>query len=226
MKRICIFFLALAGLAYFGLLPFRAHDVAQLLPVETVIVTRDGGQYCVDIGAGVRAVGRTLSEALDRLQEQVSGVLFFQTAEQVIVTEAAADAIPAVAEQTRFRRGFRLPQDAQRRPDRRGGQGGPGRGQNAAAAADCPGGRRVPAACVAAALCASCWRRQAAPCCCRWRRCFRAAPGPGCWAGWRQAHSIYIICCPRSRPGRSRMRRRRSLAGRQSCCGESTRLRC
>ena len=103
MKRICIFFLALAGLAYFGLLPFRAHDVAQLLPVETVIVTRDGGQYCVDIGAGVRAVGRTLSEALDRLQEQVSGVLFFQTAEQVIVTEAAADAIPAVAEQARFR---------------------------------------------------------------------------------------------------------------------------
>lgn len=103
MKKLFFVIIALAGLTYFGLLPFRANDVSKLLPVETVIVTRDGGRYCVDVGAGVRAVGKTLSEALDRLKEEVSGVLFFQTAEQVIVHEQAAQAVDEVLQESRFR---------------------------------------------------------------------------------------------------------------------------
>lgn len=103
MKKLFVCTLLIAGAVYLGLLPFKAHDVAELLPVETVVVTRAGDQYRVDIGAGVRAIGKTLSEALDRLKEQVSGFVFFQTAEQVIVGEDAADAARAAITEPRFR---------------------------------------------------------------------------------------------------------------------------
>ena len=103
MKKICILVLLLAGLAYFGLLPFEAHDVAELLPVETILVTKSGDRYRVDIGAGVRAIGKSLSEALDNLKEQVTGIVFFQTAEQVLVQEDAQDAIPVIEQEPRFR---------------------------------------------------------------------------------------------------------------------------
>lgn len=103
MKKLAIFLLLAAVLAAMGLLPFRAVDAAKLLPVKTVIVTKTGDEYVVDIGAGVRAVGRTLREALDRLREEVTGEVFFPTAEQVIITEPADEALEAVAEETQFR---------------------------------------------------------------------------------------------------------------------------
>ena len=103
MRKLLVLLLVAAVLGALGLLPFRAVDAAKLLPVKTVIVTKQGEEYTVDIGAGVRAVGRTLREALDRLQEEVTGELFFPTAEQVIITEPAEEAIEAVAEETEFR---------------------------------------------------------------------------------------------------------------------------
>ena len=103
MKKFAMVAVALAALTYFGMLPFHANDVSRLLPVETVIVTRAGDQYRVDVGAGVRAIGRTLAEALDKLKEQVSGVIFFQTAEQVIVEEQAAQVVDELLDESRFR---------------------------------------------------------------------------------------------------------------------------
>lgn len=103
MKKLGIFLLAAALLAAMGMLPFRAVDAAKLLPVKTVIVTKTGDEYVVDIGAGVRAVGRTLREALDRMREEVTGEVFLPTAEQVIITEPADGAVEAVAEETEFR---------------------------------------------------------------------------------------------------------------------------
>ena len=103
MKKLLSLLLIVGALAALGLLPFRATDAAKLLPVRTVIVTKSGERYTVDVGAGVRAVGRTLSEALERLREEVTGVVFLPTAEQVIVTEPADDALEAVAEETAFR---------------------------------------------------------------------------------------------------------------------------
>lgn len=110
MKK--LMFILFAGAAFWamGLLPFRAADAAKLLPVKTVIVTRSGDQYVVDVGAGVRAVGRSLSEALERLKEEITGEIFLPTAEQVIITEptdetaaTAGETVEAVAEETAFR---------------------------------------------------------------------------------------------------------------------------
>ncbi len=103
MKKLLLLLLAAALLCALGLLPFHAEDAAKLLPVRTVIVTRSGGAYTVDVGAGVRAVGRTLAEALERLREEVSGLVFLPTAEQVVLTEPAAEAAEAVAESEDFR---------------------------------------------------------------------------------------------------------------------------
>lgn len=103
MKKLFMLLLAAAVLCALGLLPFRAEDAAKLLPVKTVIVTRSGDAYTVDVGAGVRAVGRTLSEALERLREEVSGLVFLPTAEQVVLTEPAEEAAEAVAESDAFR---------------------------------------------------------------------------------------------------------------------------
>ena len=103
MKK--LFFILMAGAAFWalGLLPFQATDAAKLLPVKTVIVTRSGDSYTVDVGAGVRAVGRSLAEALERLREEVTGEIFLPTADQIVVTEPANGAVEAVAEETAFR---------------------------------------------------------------------------------------------------------------------------
>lgn len=103
MKKLVWAVCIAALLGALGLLPFHAEDAAKLLPVKTVIVTRAGDSYTVDIGAGVRAVGRTLSEALERLREELSGEIFLPTADQIIVTEPAEDAVEAVAEEAAFR---------------------------------------------------------------------------------------------------------------------------
>lgn len=103
MKKLVVILLAAATLGALGVLPFRSVDAAKLLPVKTVVVTKSGDQYVVDIGEGVRAVGQSLREALDRLREEVSGEVFLPTAERVIVTEPAEGAVEAVAEETEFR---------------------------------------------------------------------------------------------------------------------------
>ena len=103
MKKLLKWMLVLAVLCALGVLPFRATDVAELLPVRTVIVTRSGKELTVDVGAGVKAVGATLSEALETLKREVTGEVFFRTAEQVVVAEPAKDAITQVVQEPAFR---------------------------------------------------------------------------------------------------------------------------
>ena len=71
MKKVIWVLIAVLVLGALNLLPFRSRELADLLPVKTVIVTRSGKEYTVDVGAGVKAVGDTLSDALKRLQEQI-----------------------------------------------------------------------------------------------------------------------------------------------------------
>ena len=103
MKKMFVILFAAAAFWALGLLPFRATDAAKLLPVKTVVVMKSGDEYVVDVGAGVRAIGRTLSEALERLKEEVTGEIFLPTAEQVIVRGADAETVEAAAEEEAFR---------------------------------------------------------------------------------------------------------------------------
>ena len=103
MKKLLWAACALVLLGALGLLPFRAVEISDLLPVKTVVVTRSGEEYIIDVGAGVRAAGKTLSQALAALREEVTGTVFFPTAEQVILTEPAEDGIEAVVTEPSFR---------------------------------------------------------------------------------------------------------------------------
>ena len=103
MKKLLKILVLAAFLGALGLPPFRSIDAAKLLPVKTVVVTKSGDSYTVDVGAGVKALGRSLTEALRRLREEVTGVLFLPTAEQVVLTEPAEEAAEAVAEEPGFR---------------------------------------------------------------------------------------------------------------------------
>ena len=97
MKKLIRIGLVLAGLGALGVLPFRAADVAELIPVRTILVTRSGASYEVNIGEGLRALGDTVKKALEALREQAPGEVFYETAEQVLVTETAAQAVEEIA---------------------------------------------------------------------------------------------------------------------------------
>ena len=103
MKKVIWTLIVLGALGGLNLLPFHADDVAGMLPVKTVFITRSGEEYSVDVGAGVQAVGRTLSEALERLREESPGKVFLPTAEQIVLTDHDEDTVDAVAEETAFR---------------------------------------------------------------------------------------------------------------------------
>ena len=103
MRKLLRIVAVLAVLWALGLLPFRGTDVAELLPVKTVIVTHRGNTYTVDVGAGVRALGRTLSEALQALREESTGKVFLPTAEQVILTEGDPVTVAEVTSEEAFR---------------------------------------------------------------------------------------------------------------------------
>ena len=103
MKKLKAVILILLVLWALGRLPFRARDVAELLPVRTVLIGREGKIITVDVGAGAKGTGATLHAALDSLRERVTGKVFFGTAEQVILTEEAADVLPQALEEPAFR---------------------------------------------------------------------------------------------------------------------------
>lgn len=106
LKKLLRLLPVILALTALSRLPFRGTDVARLIPVKTVIVTRSGEEYVVDVGAGVKGVGKTLSAALGDLRACVSGTVFFPTAEQVIAAGPGADdpeTAAAIAEEPAFR---------------------------------------------------------------------------------------------------------------------------
>jgi len=103
MKKLCKLLVLAAALGALGLLPFRRTDVSELIPVQTIVVTRSGDRYVVDIGQGLRALGQTVAQALDRLRREAPGEVFFKTAEQVVLTEEAADAVEEIVTEPELR---------------------------------------------------------------------------------------------------------------------------
>lgn len=103
MKKLLCLIGAIVAAGYLGLLPFKATDVADLLPAQTVFILKDGSRYTVDVGAGVRAVGDTLKSALDALQEQTAGTVYFGTCEQLVLMGDTEELLPQIAAEPEFR---------------------------------------------------------------------------------------------------------------------------
>lgn len=91
---VILFLGVLAGFA--SVLPFQSSDVAQLVPVETLVVSMDQGEVVLNGGA-CQGRGATWQEAWSDLQKGAAGTVFLGTAEQVVLTGGAAELLPDAA---------------------------------------------------------------------------------------------------------------------------------
>ena len=95
MKRFVCLALAAAAVKISGLLPFESRDVAQLVPVEALVVSVEQGAVKLD-GGDCRGCGADWDEALEDLRRGADGTVFLGTAEQVVVAESAIGLLPDV----------------------------------------------------------------------------------------------------------------------------------
>lgn len=67
--------------------PDRGTDIGQLLPVELVRITREEERLRVETDTGDFGLGATLEEAMANLKNAAPGVVFFDTADHLLLTK-------------------------------------------------------------------------------------------------------------------------------------------
>jgi len=102
MKRVLLLLTASVMAAALGLLPWKSHDAAQLLPVETLLVDRKADTVRVSAGV-LTGEGGSLSEAMDALAAQAPGEMFFGQVSRVIVGADASALLTEAAKQAELR---------------------------------------------------------------------------------------------------------------------------
>ena len=86
MKRILLYILILGAVL---LVPVERTDVGKLQPVQTVAVFKDDDQYVIQTDTEDVGYGRNLQEAFDDLIATTSAVIYLDTAEYLLLDEAA-----------------------------------------------------------------------------------------------------------------------------------------
>ena len=84
MKRLYIYILAAAGLALAGLIPVGGHDAAELLPAQVLEVWQEDGRVQLLCDNGAEGSGRSFEAAVADMEQRAAGVLFLDTAEQIL----------------------------------------------------------------------------------------------------------------------------------------------
>ena len=102
IRRLCVLAILAAALRMTGLLPFETRDVAQLKPVEALVISVDQGELVLQSEA---CMGRGVSwdAAWEDLKRGADGDLFLGTVEQVVLVGEAADLLSQVAQSDRLR---------------------------------------------------------------------------------------------------------------------------
>ena len=95
-KRIALGLLLLGILAAAGWLPFQSSDVAQLVPIETLVVSLDDGWIILD-GGETLGRGKNWEEAWEDLHHGADGRVFLGTVEQVVLSGAAVELLSETA---------------------------------------------------------------------------------------------------------------------------------
>ncbi len=102
MKRVIWFILLAAALRMSGLLPFESHDVAQLVPVEALVVSLDGDMVVLD-GGDAQGRGGDWQAALADLEQSADGAVFLSTAGQLVLVGRAVKLLPEIVDSGRIR---------------------------------------------------------------------------------------------------------------------------
>lgn len=90
----------LAALALL-LLPRRGTEVGELLPVETLLIEKEAGQYVVSVDTGGSARGQSLEAAVEAMRASAPGEMFLDTADYVLLTRDTLDCVPLLADLVR-----------------------------------------------------------------------------------------------------------------------------
>lgn len=93
MKKLLLFAAFAVLLKITGLLPFAGSDVAQLLPVRTLLVDMEGSQIVLN-GGETAGRGESLDEALRDMKNGAEGTVFLSAAEQVVLSPRARGLLP------------------------------------------------------------------------------------------------------------------------------------
>ena len=76
-------------------MPFERNDVAQLVPVEALVISVENGELILD-GGECRGRGETWAAAWQDLKESAEGTVFLSTAEYVVLSGAAVNMLQEV----------------------------------------------------------------------------------------------------------------------------------
>ena len=82
------FLIVAAGAMWLSVrLPFEKSDVARLTPVSVLLVESGGGKVVIKSDQGNSGVGECLADALEDMELTSTGNIFFETVEQIIISE-------------------------------------------------------------------------------------------------------------------------------------------
>lgn len=110
MKQMAFWLIFAAVVCALGLWPSKAHDAAELLPAQLLLVDASQGEITVSADCGVSGTGARFDEALTDMERRAAGVLFLDTAEYVVLTRRAWYLLPQIAPNEALRPSARLVQ--------------------------------------------------------------------------------------------------------------------
>lgn len=110
MKQMAFWLVFAAAICALGLWPSKAHDAAELLPAQILVVDASQGEVTVSAESGVTGVGARFEDALLDMERHAPGVLFLDTAEYVVLTRRAWYLLPQIAPSQSLRPSARLVQ--------------------------------------------------------------------------------------------------------------------
>ena len=93
MKRAILYIGILAALIA---APVEQMEVGKLIPVQVVSVYKEGDAYVIETDTQNKGVGQTVETALQNLKDTASGTIYLDTAQYLLLTEDAQDAVEAL----------------------------------------------------------------------------------------------------------------------------------
>ena len=90
MKRIAIY---IAILLLVATIPVKRTDIGKLRPVQTVMLYRQENDVVIKTDTGDKGVGTGALEALENLKQTTPAVIYLDTADFLLVSEDALDAL-------------------------------------------------------------------------------------------------------------------------------------
>lgn len=90
MKRIVVYIAALLAAL---VVPLKGTDIGKLQPVALVQLYKEGETVIIVTDTGDSGIGDTVEAAFENLEETTSGIVFLDTADFLLVSKSATDAI-------------------------------------------------------------------------------------------------------------------------------------